>query len=200
MEGDPFAIVEAMTIAAFATGCARGYIYIRGEYPLASERTAARDRRGAPTAARHGHPGAIAFDIEIRRGAGAYICGEETAIFESIEGKRGEPRNKPPFPVQRRAVRQADGRQQRRDARQHPAHRARRRRGVRGRRHARSRPARGCSACAAACSSPASTRRRSAPRCGASSRWPAAFAAGGAAGRAARRRGRHVRAARRARL
>ncbi len=63
----------------------------------------------------------FAFDVELRRGAGAYICGEETALFNSIEGKRGEPRNKPPFPVAGRALRQADGHQQRRDAGQHPA-------------------------------------------------------------------------------
>ena len=94
MEGDPFAVVEAMTIAAYATGCERGYLYIRGEYPLAFERL----RHAIDEARRHQLLGET-FDIEIRRGAGAYICGEETALFESIEGKRGEPRNKPPFPV-----------------------------------------------------------------------------------------------------
>jgi NADH-quinone oxidoreductase subunit F len=101
MEGDPFALVEAMTIAAFATGCEVGYLYIRGEYPLAFARM-----RDAIDQARHERllgPNIcgrdFSFDIEIRRGAGAYICGEETALFESIEGKRGEPRNKPPFPV-----------------------------------------------------------------------------------------------------
>jgi NADH-quinone oxidoreductase subunit F len=101
MEGDPFAIVEAMTIAGFATGCELGYLYIRGEYPLACERM----QHAIDEARRHRLLGAnilgreVSFDIEIRRGAGAYICGEETALFESIEGKRGEPRNKPPFPV-----------------------------------------------------------------------------------------------------
>ena len=102
MEEDPFALVEGMTIAGYATGCERGYLYLRGEYPLAAERMA-----GAIAAARSaGLLGAdvmragFTFDIEIRRGAGAYICGEETALFNSIEGKRGEPRNKPPFPVQ----------------------------------------------------------------------------------------------------
>jgi NADH-quinone oxidoreductase subunit F len=101
MEGDPFALVESMTIAAFATGCTQGYLYIRGEYPLALERMA----HAIAEARRHQLLGAkilgrdLSFDIEIRRGAGAYICGEETALFESIEGKRGEPRNKPPFPV-----------------------------------------------------------------------------------------------------
>jgi NADH-quinone oxidoreductase subunit F len=102
MEGDPFSVIEAMTIAAVATGCARGFIYLRGEYPLAHERLqhaidAARERGllGADVMGR-----GVAFDIEIRKGGGAYICGEETAIFNSVEGLRGEPRNKPPFPVQ----------------------------------------------------------------------------------------------------
>ena len=102
MEEDPFAIVEAMTIAAFATGCEQGYLYIRGEYPLATARLA-----GAIAQARaRGLLGddvmgeGVRFDVELRRGAGAYICGEETALFNSIEGLRGEPRNKPPFPAQ----------------------------------------------------------------------------------------------------
>jgi len=94
MEEDPFAIVEAMAIAAFATGCETGYIYVRGEYPLA----AARLHHAIAASRDAGLLGS--FEIEIRRGGGAYICGEETAIFESIEGNRGEPRNKPPFPVQ----------------------------------------------------------------------------------------------------
>jgi NADH-quinone oxidoreductase subunit F len=93
MERDPFAVVEGMAIAAFATGCEKGYIYVRTEYPLARARieNAIAQARAA---------GMLDIDIEVRRGAGAYICGEETALFNSIEGKRGEPRNKPPFPVQ----------------------------------------------------------------------------------------------------
>jgi NADH-quinone oxidoreductase subunit F len=93
MEGDPFAVVEAMAIAATAAGCEKGYIYIRTEYPLARRRiaNAVEQTRAA---------GLLDIDIEVRRGAGAYICGEETALFNSIEGKRGEPRNKPPFPVE----------------------------------------------------------------------------------------------------
>jgi NADH-quinone oxidoreductase subunit F len=101
MEDDPFSVIEALTIAGFATGAERGFLYIRGEYPLATERL-----EGAMSdARRHGYLGddvmerGFRFDIELRRGAGAYICGEETALFNSIEGKRGEPRNKPPFPV-----------------------------------------------------------------------------------------------------
>jgi len=108
MEGDPFAILEGMTIAAFATGAKKGFIYIRGEYPFALERL-----QHAIHSARARHllgdkilDKALSFDIEIRRGAGAYICGEETALFNSIEGFRGEPRNKPPFPTQSGLFRQ----------------------------------------------------------------------------------------------
>jgi NADH-quinone oxidoreductase subunit F len=102
MEEDPFAILEGMTIAAYACGCERGYLYVRGEYPLAATRLSA----AAARARERGLLGddvmgnGFRFDVEIRRGAGAYICGEETALFNSIEGFRGEPRNKPPFPVQ----------------------------------------------------------------------------------------------------
>ncbi|MEU4697838.1 NADH-ubiquinone oxidoreductase-F iron-sulfur binding region domain-containing protein [Nonomuraea dietziae] len=103
MEGDPYALVEAMTIAAYATGCRKGYLYIRGEYPRATAalETAIRTARarGMLGADILGH--GFAFDIELRKGAGAYICGEETAIFNSIEGYRGEPRTKPPFPVEK---------------------------------------------------------------------------------------------------
>jgi NADH-quinone oxidoreductase subunit F len=103
MEGDPYALIEAMTVAAYATGCAKGYLYIRGEYPRAIRRL----EHAMATARARGLLGAdilgqgFSFDIEIRRGAGAYICGEETAIFNSIEGFRGEPRSKPPFPVEK---------------------------------------------------------------------------------------------------
>jgi NADH-quinone oxidoreductase subunit F len=100
MENDPFGLVEAMTIAGYATGCERGYLYIRGEYPLATRRLSG----AIEQARRRGYLGpdvmgeGFRFDIELRRGAGAYICGEETALLNSIEGHRGEPRNKPPFP------------------------------------------------------------------------------------------------------
>ena len=108
MEGDPFALIEGMTIAALATGAQQGYIYLRGEYPLAAERIA----HAIHAARAHGLLGnnilnrGLHFDIELRRGAGAYICGEETALFNSIEGYRGEPRNKPPFPTQAGLFRQ----------------------------------------------------------------------------------------------
>lgn len=102
MEEDPFAVIESMTIAGFATGSETGYIYVRAEYPLATRRL----QNAIDTATRRGFLGedvmgeGFRFTIEIRRGAGAYICGEETALFNSIEGFRGEPRNKPPFPTQ----------------------------------------------------------------------------------------------------
>ena len=102
MEDDPFALVEAMTIAAYATGCERGFVYVRAEYPLAH----ARLENAFEQARAHALLGAdvmgagFVFDVELRIGAGAYVCGEETALFQSIEGHRGEPRNKPPFPVE----------------------------------------------------------------------------------------------------
>ncbi|MEU9156125.1 NADH-ubiquinone oxidoreductase-F iron-sulfur binding region domain-containing protein [Streptomyces sp. NPDC048417] len=103
MEGDPYALVEAMTVAAYAIGAHRGFLYIRGEYPRATRRI----QHAVDQARARGFLGddilgqGFTFDIEIRRGAGAYICGEETALFNSIEGYRGEPRSKPPFPVEK---------------------------------------------------------------------------------------------------
>ncbi len=103
MEGDPYAVIESMTVAAYATRCERGYLYLRGEYPRALHRL----QHAIDECRRRGYLGdnilgqGFSFDIEIRRGAGAYICGEETAIFNSIEGFRGEPRSKPPFPVEK---------------------------------------------------------------------------------------------------
>ena len=102
MEGDPFALVEAMIIASFATGCEQGFIYLRGEYPRAIRNV----QNAIDESTKHGFLGdnilgsGFNFNLTIVRGAGAYICGEETAIFNSIEGYRGEPRNKPPFPVE----------------------------------------------------------------------------------------------------
>src|SRR3954454_9643198 len=102
MEQDPFALVEAMTIAALATGCEHGFLYVRAEYPLAHQRL----EHAFEQARLRGLLGddimgsGFSFDIELRIGAGAYVCGEETALFQSIEGFRGEPRNKPPFPVE----------------------------------------------------------------------------------------------------
>lgn len=102
LEHDPFAIVEAMTIAGFAIGAEQGFVYLRGEYPLAHERLTAaiaqaraRGLLGDDLMGR-----GVRFELEVRQGAGAYICGEETALFASLEGFRGEPRSKPPFPVE----------------------------------------------------------------------------------------------------
>jgi NADH-quinone oxidoreductase subunit F len=102
MQGDPFALIEGLTIAGFAVGAEKGYIYIRGEYPESFQIVSQ-----AIQAASENHflgknilGSSFSFEIEVRRGAGAYICGEETALFNSIEGFRGEPRNKPPFPTQ----------------------------------------------------------------------------------------------------
>jgi NADH-quinone oxidoreductase subunit F len=101
LEYDPLAIVEGMVIAGRAIGSEQGYIYIRGEYSRAQEIM----HQALENASRRGYLGedilgsGLSFEIEIRSGAGAYICGEETALFESIEGKRGFPRLKPPFPT-----------------------------------------------------------------------------------------------------
>ncbi|MFC4768399.1 NADH-quinone oxidoreductase subunit NuoF [Effusibacillus consociatus] len=101
MEEDPFRLIETMLIAGYAVGATKGFVYIRGEYPL----SIARITHAIKKSQAQGFLGenilgsGFSFDIEVRRGAGAYICGEETALMESIEGKRGEPRNKPPFPV-----------------------------------------------------------------------------------------------------
>ncbi|MDT9598791.1 NADH-ubiquinone oxidoreductase-F iron-sulfur binding region domain-containing protein [Sphingosinicella rhizophila] len=101
MEGDPFLIIEGMIIAGYAVGASRGYIYIRSEYPhaIASMRRAIETCRrtgllGAPMG-----PAAFRFELEVRVGAGAYVCGEETSLLESLEGKRGEVRAKPPLPA-----------------------------------------------------------------------------------------------------
>ncbi|HWF95345.1 MAG TPA: NADH-quinone oxidoreductase subunit NuoF [Xanthobacteraceae bacterium] len=101
MEGDPFALIEGMTIAALAVGASKGYVYIRSEYPHAIAAFAAAlaaVRRGGML----GHSVAdspLAFDIEVRVGAGAYVCGEETSLLESLEGRRGIVRAKPPLPA-----------------------------------------------------------------------------------------------------
>ena len=94
MEGDPFLLIEGMAIAALAVGASKGFVYIRSEYPLAV--TAMRD--AIRTARADGLLGP-AFDIEVRVGAGAYVCGEETSLLDSLEGKRGQVRAKPPLPA-----------------------------------------------------------------------------------------------------
>ena len=101
LEGDPHAVLEAMAIAGYAIGASQGYIYVRAEYPIAVERL----RIAIAQAREYGLLGDnifrtdFCFDIDIRLGAGAFVCGEETALMTSIEGKRGEPRPRPPFPA-----------------------------------------------------------------------------------------------------
>jgi NADH-quinone oxidoreductase subunit F len=101
LEHDPYTIIEAMAIAGFAVGADHGYIYLRGEYPAANRAltVAIADARRMGFLGPRVNGTEFAFNVEIRRGAGAYICGEETSLFNSIEGYRGEPRQKPPFPT-----------------------------------------------------------------------------------------------------
>jgi NADH:ubiquinone oxidoreductase subunit F (NADH-binding)/(2Fe-2S) ferredoxin len=100
LEGDPFSIIEAMTIAAYAVGANEGYIYIRGEYGLAFHRleNAIRQAEARGLLGEKVFGSDFSFHIHLHAGAGAYICGEETALIESIEGKRGQPRARPPYP------------------------------------------------------------------------------------------------------
>ena len=102
LEHDPFALVEAMTIAGWAVGATTGYVYVRDEYPEARDAVAHAITEAEAAGLLGDDAGrlGVPFRIELRRGAGAYICGEETALFNSIEGHRGEPRTKPPFPVE----------------------------------------------------------------------------------------------------
>nr|WP_243137118.1 NADH-quinone oxidoreductase subunit NuoF [Desulfofundulus thermobenzoicus] len=103
LEGDPHSVIEAMAIAGYTIGASQGYVYIRAEYPLAIERLT----RAIEQAREHRYLGedifgtGFHFDVEIRIGAGAFVCGEETALLTSIEGKRGEPRPRPPFPAEK---------------------------------------------------------------------------------------------------
>jgi formate dehydrogenase iron-sulfur subunit len=101
MEGDPFVLIEGMTIAGFASGATLGFIYIRSEYPhaIAAFSEAVRTARRAGCLGANVADGGFAFDIEVRVGAGAYVCGEETALLDSLEGKRGQVRPKPPLPA-----------------------------------------------------------------------------------------------------
>ncbi|HEY3418516.1 MAG TPA: SLBB domain-containing protein, partial [Armatimonadota bacterium] len=103
LEGDPYAIIEGMIIAGYAIGASKGFVYVRAEYPLAVERLeeAIGQARLAGLLGKGVFGSDFAFDLEIRIGAGAFVCGEETALMASIEGKRGEPRQKPPFPFER---------------------------------------------------------------------------------------------------
>jgi formate dehydrogenase iron-sulfur subunit len=101
MEGDPFCLIEGMAIAAIATGASKGYVYTRSEYPhaIVAMRKAIELARRAGLLGQRVLGSAYAFDMEVRVGAGAYVCGEETALLESLEGKRGQVRAKPPLPA-----------------------------------------------------------------------------------------------------
>ncbi len=101
LEGDPHAVLEAMTIAGYAIGAHHGYIYVRAEYPIAVKRLqiAIGQAREYGLLGKNIFDSGFDFDIDIRLGAGAFVCGEETALITSIEGNRGEPKNKPPFPA-----------------------------------------------------------------------------------------------------
>ncbi|MFP4502445.1 MAG: NADH-quinone oxidoreductase subunit NuoF [Candidatus Hydrogenedentota bacterium] len=101
LEGDPHSVIEAMAIAAYAIGSDEGFIYVRAEYPLAVERleNALRQARDYGLLGEDIMGSGFNFDLEIRMGSGAFVCGEETALMRSIEGKRGEPRPRPPFPA-----------------------------------------------------------------------------------------------------
>ncbi|WP_105614622.1 NADH-quinone oxidoreductase subunit NuoF [Vallitalea okinawensis] len=101
LEGDPHGIIEGMALAGYAVGASMGYVYVRAEYPIAIERLekAIKDAKEYGLLAGPLFGSDFTFDLEIRIGAGAFVCGEETALIHSIEGKRGEPRQKPPFPA-----------------------------------------------------------------------------------------------------
>lgn len=101
LEGDPHAVIEAMAIAAYAIGADQGYVYIRAEYPIAVQRLqiAIKQAREYGLLGKNIFGTGFNFDLDIRLGAGAFVCGEETALMTSIEGKRGEPRVRPPFPA-----------------------------------------------------------------------------------------------------
>jgi len=103
LEGDPHSVIEGMAIGAYAIGASQGYVYVRAEYPLAVERLQiAIDRaRECGILGKNIFGSNFSFDIEIRMGSGAFVCGEETALIHSIEGKRGEPRPRPPFPAEK---------------------------------------------------------------------------------------------------
>ena len=101
LEGDPHSVIEAMIIAGYAVGSDQGYVYVRAEYPLAVERleNALKQARELGLLGENIMGSNFSFDLEIRMGSGAFVCGEETALMRSIEGKRGEPRPRPPFPA-----------------------------------------------------------------------------------------------------
>src|SRR5690606_13987681 len=103
LEGDPHVILEAMAIAGYAIGASQGYIYVRAEYPIAVNRlrVAIKQARDYGLLGKNIFNSGFDFDIDLRLGAGAFVCGEETALLTSIEGNRGEPNPRPPFPAEK---------------------------------------------------------------------------------------------------
>ena len=101
LEGDPHSVIEGMIIAAYAIGSKQGYIYCRAEYPIAVRtlNIAIEQARSFGLLGEHIFGTDFSFDLEVRMGAGAFVCGEETALMKSIEGKRGEPRPQAPLPI-----------------------------------------------------------------------------------------------------
>ena len=103
LEGDPHRVIEGMAIAAYAVGASKGYLYVRGEYPLAIKRLeiAIKQAKKLGILGANLFESGVGFDVEIRIGAGAFVCGEETALIASVEGKRGLPSPRPPYPAER---------------------------------------------------------------------------------------------------
>ena len=124
LEGDPHVVLEAMAIAGYAIGANQGYIYVRAEYPIAVERLkiAIGQAREYGLLGKNIFDSGFDFDIDIRLGAGAFVCGEETALMTSIEGKRGEPRPRPPFPAVKGLFGKPTIPEQRGNLGQHPPH------------------------------------------------------------------------------
>ena len=129
MEGDPHRVIEGMAIAAYAVGASKGFIYVRAEYPVAVSRltTALREARRRGLLGNNICGTTFNFDVEIRLGAGAFVCGEETALIASIEGRRGTPKPRPPYPAVSGLWGKPTLHQQRGNLRQHRAHRSQRR-------------------------------------------------------------------------
>lgn len=124
LEGDPHSLIEGMLLGGYAIGASRGYVYVRAEYPLAVERlsNAIHQAREAGLLGEGILGSDFDFDLEIRIGAGAFVCGEETALMNSVEGRRGEPDQKPPFPFESGLFPLSHHHQQRRNPRQRPRH------------------------------------------------------------------------------
>ena len=132
MEGDPHRVIEGMMIAGAAVGASEGYIYVRAEYPLAVSRLerAIKQAKELGLLGETSSAPSFAFEIHINRGAGAFVCGEETALIASIEGERGFPRVRPPLTVVKRPVQQAHRPEQCRDLCKRTVHHQPRRRVV----------------------------------------------------------------------